>query len=90
MLAGSLTEFRARRGKIAPLVAGFALVGPTVLLFAGTRFYLLALVVAALFVVWGWERPSPKDADIPGGRQQTDTNLAMDPTGVVQGLASRI
>jgi hypothetical protein len=90
MLAGSLTEFRTRRDKIAPLVAGLALVGPTVLLFAGTRFYLLALVVAALFVVWGWETPSPKDVDIPGGRQQTDTNLAMDPTGVVQGQASRI
>jgi hypothetical protein len=90
VLAGSLTESRTRRGKIAPIVAGLALVGPTVLLFAGTRFYLLALVVAALFVVWRWERPSPKDVDIPGGRQQTDTNLAMDPTGVVQGRISRV
>ncbi len=66
VLAGSLTEGRTVRGKIAPVLACLALVGPTVLLFAGTRFYLLALPVAALFVVWGWETASPKDVDIPG------------------------
>jgi hypothetical protein len=66
VLAGSLTEVRTVRDKIAPVLASLALVGPTVLLFADTRFYLLALPVAALFVVWGWETPSPKDVDIPG------------------------
>ena len=88
VLAGSLAEFRTRRGKIAPVVACLALVGPTVLLFAGTRFYLLVVPVAALFVVWDWETPSPKDVNIPGGRQQTDTNLALGPSAGVQGSAA--
>jgi len=85
VLTGSLTEVRTVRGKIAPVLACLALVGPTVLLFAGTRFYLLALPVVALFVVWGWETMSPKDVDIPGRRQQTDTNLALDSSAGVQG-----
>jgi hypothetical protein len=91
VLAGSLTEVRTLRSKIAPILACLALVGPTVLLFAGTRFYLVVLPVAALFVVWDWETPpSPKDVNIGGRCQQTDTNLALDPTGGAQGPAVRI
>jgi hypothetical protein len=75
VLAGSLTEVRRiLRGKISPLLACLVLVGPTVLLFPDTRFYLLALAVAALFVVWDRETPSPKDVNTPGDCQQTDTN----------------
>jgi hypothetical protein len=77
VLAGSLTGVRTLRGQIAAVLACLALVGPTVLLFVSTRFYLLALPVAALFAVWGWRTPSPKDVNIPGSRQQTDTNLAL-------------
>jgi hypothetical protein len=67
VLAGSLTGVRTLRGKIAPVLACLALVGPTVLLFVSTRFYLLVLPVAALFAVWGWKTPSPKDVTIPEG-----------------------
>jgi hypothetical protein len=77
VLAGSLTGVRTLRGRIAPVLACLGLVGPTVLLFLSTRFYLLALPVTALFAVWGWKTPSPKDVNIPGSRQQTDTNLAL-------------
>jgi hypothetical protein len=90
VLAGSLTEVRTLRSKIAPILACMALVGPTVLLFAGTRFYLLVLPVAALFVVWDSDTPSPKDVNIPRVRQQTDTNLALGPTRGAQGPAVRI
>lgn len=65
VLAGGLAPIRTLRGKIAPVLACLALVGPMVLLFADTRFYLLALPVAALFVVWDWETPSPKNVGIP-------------------------
>jgi hypothetical protein len=90
VLASSLTQVRTLRSKIASVVACLALVGPTILLFAGTRFYLVVLPVAALFVVWDSETPSPKDVNIGGGCQQTDTNLALDPSRGAQGPAVRI
>jgi hypothetical protein len=85
VLVGGLAPIRTLRGKIALVLACLALVGPMVLLFADTRFYLLALPVAALFVVWDGETPSPKDVNIHRVRQQTDTNLALDPSAGVQG-----
>jgi hypothetical protein len=78
VLAGSLPKVRTRRGKLTMVLAWLAFVSPTILLFANTRFYLLALPVGALFVLWdGEEKPSPKHFEKQGGqRQQTDTNLS--------------
>ena len=42
VLARGLTEFRTRRDRFVMVLAYLAFVSPTVLLFANTRFYLLA------------------------------------------------
>jgi hypothetical protein len=77
LLARGFTEVRTRRAEFVLVVAGLAFVGPTVLLFAGTRFYLLVLPIAALFVLWDGEMPSPKHLETHRQRQQTDTNLSL-------------
>jgi hypothetical protein len=64
LLAQSFTEVRTRRRDLVMLLGCLTLIGPTVLLFAGTRFYLLVLPVASLFVLWaGDETPSPKNVE---------------------------
>ena len=64
LLASSLNGIRTRRDELIVVFAFLAFVGPTLLLFANTRFYLLALPVGAVFVLWdGQEKPSPKDFD---------------------------
>jgi len=75
LLARGLTGVRTRRERLVLVLAALAFVGPTLLLFAGTRFYLLVLPVAALFVLWDEETPSPKNLETYWHRQQTDTNL---------------
>jgi hypothetical protein len=52
LLANSLNVARTRRGELIVVFAFLAFVSPTLLLFANTRFYLLALPVGALFVLW--------------------------------------
>jgi hypothetical protein len=62
VLVRSLNGARTRRNEFITVLACLAFVSPTVLLFANTRFYLLALPAGALFVLWdGQEKPSPKD-----------------------------
>jgi len=62
VLVRSPNGARTRRNEFITVLACVAFVSPTVLLFANTRFYLLALPVGALFVLWdGQEKPSPKD-----------------------------
>jgi Glycosyltransferase family 87 len=78
LLARGFTEISTRRHDLVLVLACVAFVGPTVLLFAGTRFYLLVLPVAALFALWdGGAVPSPKDLEMHRHRQQTDTNLSL-------------
>jgi hypothetical protein len=74
LLARGLTGVRTGRDRLVLVLAGLAFVGPTLLLFAGTRFYLLVLPVAALFILWDEETPSPKNLETFRHRQQTDTN----------------
>lgn len=75
LLARGLTEFRTQRDRFLMVLAYLAFVSPTVLLFANTRFFLLGLPVGVLFVLSdGKDKPSPKDLDKRGRRQQTDTN----------------
>jgi len=76
VLARSLTEVRTRRDELITVLACLAFVSPTVLLFANTRFYLLALPVAALFVLWDGDTAVTKGYDKDGHRQQTDTKLS--------------
>jgi hypothetical protein len=62
VLARSLNGATARRDEFIMVLACLAFVSPTLLLFANTRFYLLALPIGALFVLWdGQEKPSPKN-----------------------------
>jgi hypothetical protein len=77
-LTHSLTQARTRKNDLSVVLACLALVGPTILIFAGTRFYLEALPVMAMFVLWGWKTPSPKDSRNTGRCQQTDTNSSLD------------
>ena len=77
-LVHGLSHPGSRKNNLAAAFACFALVSPTILLFAGTRFYLGALPVIAMFVLWGWKTPSPKDFRDSGRCQQTDTNLSPD------------
>jgi hypothetical protein len=78
LLARSFTAARTLRDQVVLVLACLAFVGPTVLLFAGTRFYLLVLPVAALFALWdGGAVPSPKHLEKHRHRQQTDTNLSL-------------
>jgi hypothetical protein len=53
VLAGATASERTRKEQIALVLAGAAIVFPTFLLFAGTRFYLLALPVLGLFFIQG-------------------------------------
>jgi hypothetical protein len=75
VLAGAMAPGRTREEKIAAAFASVAAVMPTFLLFAGTRFYLLALPVLGLFVFWDWPAASPKNGVISTLRPQTETNL---------------
>jgi Glycosyltransferase family 87 len=62
VLVRGLNGARTRRDDFTTVLAYLAFVSPTVLLFANTRFYLLALPAGALFVLWdGQEKPSPKN-----------------------------
>jgi len=76
VLARSLTEVRTRRDELITVLACLAFVSPTVLLFANTRFYLLALPVVALFVLWDGDTAVTKGYDKDWHRQQTDTKLS--------------
>jgi len=77
LFARGLTEVRTRRDRLITVLAWLTFVSPTVLLFANTRFYLLALPLGALFVLWDGEgKSSPKDFVRRDQRQQTDTNLS--------------
>jgi hypothetical protein len=76
VLAGAMAPGRTRREQIALALASAAIVGPTFLLFTGTRFYLLALPVLGLFVFWDWPSASPNNGTILPKRPQTDTSLS--------------
>jgi hypothetical protein len=67
LLAHSLTQARTEKNALAVVFACVAFVSPTILLFAGTRFYLVALPIMAMFVVWDGKAQSPKDFVDPGG-----------------------
>ena len=56
------------------LAAVLAFIGPSVLLFANTQFYLEVLPVLVLFVLWKDFEPSPKDGAQVDRRLQTDTS----------------
>ena len=91
VLAGHLRDVRTGRSKLSMVLACVAFVSPTVLLFANTRFYLLALPVGALFVLWDCaKKPSPKDFDKQGQRQQTDTNLPPCGSAKIESLRPQI
>lgn len=60
LLAGRISEIRIRADYAVLVLSSLAIVGPTVLLFADTRFYLEVLPVAALFALWDGETASPK------------------------------
>src|SRR5882724_5229429 len=57
ILSRELKDLRTLRSRAGTLLACMALIGPTILLFANTRFYLLALRVIGLFLLW--DSPSP-------------------------------
>jgi hypothetical protein len=79
VLVRSLNGARTRRDEFITVLACLAFVIPTVLLFANTRFYLLALPVGALFVLWdGQEKPSLKNLYAWWHCQQTETTLSLD------------
>ena len=69
---------RTRREQIALALAITAIVFPTLLLFAGTRFYLLAFPVLGLFLLWDRPSESPNHRATLPERLQTDTSLALD------------
>ena len=60
LLSGRIREIRLHPGYLVPVLSCLTIIGPTVLLFARTRFYLLALPIAALFGLWDADRTSPK------------------------------
>jgi hypothetical protein len=68
---------RTRREQIALALAIAAIVFPTFLLFAGTRFYLLAIPVLGLFLLWDRPSKSPNNRATLPERLQTDTSLAL-------------
>jgi glycosyl transferase family 87 len=53
LLARRLRDSGTRKSDLAVVFACLAFVSPTILLFAGTRFYLVALPITAMFVLWG-------------------------------------
>lgn len=57
ILSRELKDLRTLRSRFVTLLACIGLIGPTILLFANTRFYLLALPVTGLFFLW--DSPSP-------------------------------
>ena len=57
ILSREFEDLRTLRSRAGTLLACMALIGPTILLFANTRFYLLALPVMGLFLLW--DTPSP-------------------------------
>jgi hypothetical protein len=75
-LAGAVDTNRTPRAQLTAALASIALMGPTLLLFAGTRFYLLGLPVLGLFASWDWPSTSPKNNAILWERPQTETNSA--------------
>jgi hypothetical protein len=75
VLAKSIATGRTRKEKIALAFASAAIIGPTFLLFAGTRFYLLALPVLGVFSSWDW--PSPNNGAVSPERPQTDTSFTL-------------
>ena len=77
VLAGAMAPGRTRKDKIAAAFASVAVVMPAFLLFAGTRFYLLALPILGLFVFWDWPAASPKNGVISTLRPQTETNQTL-------------
>jgi hypothetical protein len=60
MLAGSVREISTRKSNLVPVLSCIAIIAPTVLLFANTRFCLLALPAAGLFALWDGGTTSPK------------------------------
>jgi hypothetical protein len=76
VLAEGMLEGKDSRGKAKITFALIALLGPTILLFAGTRFYLLALPVLGLYVFWDGRFASPKDREKTGQCPQTETNTS--------------
>jgi hypothetical protein len=55
-----------KRSALVAALACLAFIGPAVLLFAGTRFYPLALPVLGLFILSDWREPSPKNGTVDG------------------------
>jgi hypothetical protein len=77
VLAESMAPGRTRKENIALALAITAIIGPTFLLFAGTRFYLLALPVLGVFAFWDWPLASPNNGAVSPERPQTDTSLTL-------------
>jgi hypothetical protein len=77
VLAESMAPGRTRREQIALALASAAIIGPTFLLFAGTRFYLLALPVLGVFAFWDWPSASPNNGAVSPKRPQTDTGFTL-------------
>ena len=81
ILAGNITDLGLRRSRISVLIACLALVCPTVLLFANTRFYLLVFPVAGLFLLWD-PPPSPIILHDPVSASSIgDRELGQGPSG---------
>jgi hypothetical protein len=77
VLVESMAPGRTRREHITLALASTAIIGPTFLLFAGTRFYLLALPVLGVFAFWDWPSASPNNGAVSPKRPQTDTSLTL-------------
>jgi glycosyl transferase family 87 len=59
-LAGNIREITTRSGVLVLVLCWIAVIAPTFLLFANTRFYLEVLPAAALFAFWDDSAASPK------------------------------
>ena len=59
-LAGEIREINTRNGMLVIVLSLIAIIAPTFLLFAGTRFYLEVLPAVAVFAFWDDSATSPK------------------------------
>jgi hypothetical protein len=73
VLCRELKDLKTMRSRLVAFLSCIILVGPSILLFANTRFYLLALPVTALLLLWDLPSPNPSCGLL--GRPQSETTL---------------
>jgi hypothetical protein len=81
LLARGVTEVWSEKSGLAWSCACLALVAPTILLFANTRFYLESLPVIAMFLGWSLGGQSPMDFCDSARCHQTDTHFPARSSG---------